>query len=97
MATLSLLLGALAPESMPLGKMSHPVPVATADLRNWRRFIVLFSFHLFGLCRVLESQLQSDISHIKRLATQSSLAIPQKITSQSSPNYNQLNLVMHHF
>src|SRR4030042_3891164 len=36
MATLSLLLGALAPESTPLGRMKNPAPAAAGGLRNWR-------------------------------------------------------------
>jgi len=34
MATLSLLLGAFAPDNTPLGRIANPSPVAAVDLRN---------------------------------------------------------------
>jgi hypothetical protein len=51
MAIFSLLLGALAPESVPPGKMINPIPVAAVDFRNRRRlillvFIIFYSFLL---------------------------------------------------
>jgi len=36
-ATLILLLGAFAPDRMPLGRTTNPIPVAAVDFRNWRR------------------------------------------------------------
>jgi hypothetical protein len=40
MATLSLLLGAFAPESVPLGRMTNPSPVAAVDFRKLRRLMI---------------------------------------------------------
>jgi hypothetical protein len=46
MAMFSLLLGAFAPESVPLGKIINPIPVAAVDFRN-RRLLILAVFIIF--------------------------------------------------
>jgi len=49
MAIFSLLLGALRPESTPLGRMITPAPAVAADFRNWRLGMVLVFVGLFGM------------------------------------------------